>query len=82
MNYFVTWYESEKAELIEDILDENNIPIDMLSTPPVLREQDVMVCKDCFQLLIGKDEAEMLMSLSFPNDTKCFTEKGEIIWEC
>lgn len=80
MSVFLTWYESNKAELIEDILDEKGMDIEMLPTPSVLRDQDVMICKDCFQLFLEKDEVHQLTTLGFPVDTKCFNGEGELLW--
>lgn len=29
--YFLTWVESDKAEIVEEMLDERKVPIDMLN---------------------------------------------------
>lgn len=81
MGIFLTWYESEKAERIEDILDEREMDVEMLPTPDILREQDVMICKDCFQVIVGEQEIWSLSTLGFPANTKCFTKDGELKWE-
>jgi urease accessory protein UreE len=77
---FLTWYETEKAEIIEDILDEKEMEIEMLPTPSVIRDQDVMVCKDCFQVFVENEVAD-LTTLGFPANTKCFNGEGELQWE-
>jgi hypothetical protein len=81
--FFLTWIESNKAEMIENMLDERNVPIEMLPTPEVIRDQVdyVMVCKDAFQVLVEKDEACKLNLLNFPAETRCFDGYGTLIWE-
>lgn len=81
MSVFLTWYETEKAELIEDILDDKEMDIEMLPTPLLLREQDVMICKDCFEVMVEEEEISDLLTLGFPDNTKCFSGEGELMWE-
>lgn len=78
--YFLTWVESDKAEIVEDMLDERKVPIDMLRTPEAIKEQEVFVCKDCFELLIAKEMVLLLSELPFPAHTKCFTAEGEMLF--
>ncbi|MBP1309017.1 hypothetical protein JOD82_002037 [Paenibacillus sp. 1182] len=80
--FFITWFESDKAELIEDILDDRNIPIDMVPTPANIRDQEdyVMVCKDAFQVRMEVNRAFVLGSFDFPKETRCFDEWGVLFW--
>ncbi|MFF2532395.1 hypothetical protein ACFVS2_26135 [Brevibacillus sp. NPDC058079] len=81
--FFVTWVESDKAEIIEDMLDECDVPIEMLPTPENIRNQVayVMVCKDAFRIVTDRDAAIALGTLSFPEETRCFNEVGTLVWE-
>jgi hypothetical protein len=81
MSFYVTWVESDKAERVEDMLDERGIQIEMLPTPAVIRDREVFVCKDCFQLLLDEVAVRALGDLDFPLDTRCFNEEGELLWE-
>ena len=82
MGVYLTWYESEKAEMIEDILDEKEMDIEMLPTPSFLRDQDVMLCKDCFEVRVEGEDVATLTASIFPADTKCFNGEGDLLWEC
>ncbi|MBT2282198.1 hypothetical protein J7E78_01350 [Paenibacillus polymyxa] len=79
-HYFLTWVESDKAEIVEEMLDERKVPIDMLPTPEAINDQEVFVCKDCFELLTAKEMVLLLSELPFPDQTKCFTSEGEMLF--
>lgn len=80
--FFVTWMESDKAEIIEDVLDGRAIPIEMLPTPEVIRDQVdfVMVCKDCFEVLMSEQAVLALQELNLPAETRCFNQDGKLLW--
>lgn len=81
MRYFITWVESDKAEQIEELLDANQIAIDMLPTPEEVREAEVLVCKDCFELFLTDIKAiQELSKFPFPAETRCFNDCGELLW--
>ncbi|WPS85644.1 hypothetical protein SMD22_00870 (plasmid) [Brevibacillus halotolerans] len=81
--FYVTWIESDEAEIIEDMLDEQSIPIEMLPTPIVIRDQVeyIMVCKDAFQILAESEVVKELGLLDFPTETRCFDNRGVLVWE-
>lgn len=56
--------------------------MDMVPTPANIREQEdyVMVCKDAFQVRMGIDRVLLLGSIDFPKETRCFNERGVLLW--
>lgn len=80
MCFYITWIESHKGEQVEELLDERQIPIDMLPTPQEIRNVDAMVCKDCFEVYLKGIDIDSLKELPFPQDTACYDGQGVRIW--
>ena len=78
--HFITWYESENALHIEDLLDESSMEYEFIETPNLIKEQDIMICKDCFRINESEKDLDLFISsYKLPKETQIFNKEGVLV---